>query len=389
MGTTFHTAGLIRPARLTALLALVFAASTASAAISPALRVVSATPAPDFDALFQRTNGWIGADGNYSVPVTDKRTLWFFSDTWLGTVAHGHRTNATLINNSIGVQTGRGAAARVDFFWKSNEQHRPAAFLSPLDGRGWFWPVGGAMTGGRLSLLLWQMEKAPGPAAFGFRHAGVWLGEVDNPLDPPPRWRVTQTKLPFTEISTNRHFILGAAVLAQRDFLYVFGTEDRPATKGFGRRMVLARAPSDAPGDFARWRFFRDGEWVNDFRRATPLAPGMASEYSVTPLADGGFVAVTHDAFLSPRIVARTAPHPWGPWSDTVAVFQCPEAGWKKGNFCYAGKAHPALSSGDELMITYAANAGSLKDVLHDARLYWPRFVRARVASVAPPATTP
>lgn len=375
---------MICPARLTALLALVCAASTAVAATFPALRVVSATPAPELDALFQHTNGWIGADGNYSVAVSDERVLWFFSDTWLGTVAHGHRTNATLINNSIGVQTGRGAAARVEFFWNTNEQRRPTAFITPLDGRGWFWPVGGAMTGGRLSFLLWQMEKAPGPAAFGFRHAAVWLGEVENPLDPPPRWRVTQTKLPFTEISTNRHFILGAAVLAQKDFLYVFGTEDRPGAKNFGRRMVLARAPLDAVNDFERWRFFSDGEWVNDFHRATPLAPGMASEYSVTPLeATGGFVVVGHDVLLSPRIVARTAPHPWGPWSPPVGLFESPEAGWKKGIFCYSGKAHPELASGGELVLTYAANASTLQDVLHDARLYWPRFIRAKIGSAA------
>lgn len=367
--------------RFAALIVLVCAAPTAFAATSPALRVVSATPVPELDALFQRTNGWIGADGNYSVPVTDERTLWFFSDTWLGAVAHGHRTNAMLINNSLGVQTGRGTAARAEFFWKTNEQLRPAAFFTPSDGHGWFWPVGGAMTSGRLSFLLWQMEKAPGPAAFGFRHAAVWLGEVENPLDPPPHWHVTQKKLPFTELSKERHFILGSAVLAQAGFLYVFGTEEHPGARNFGRRMVLARAPMSAVGELTHWRFFSDGEWVSDFHRATALAEGMASEYSVTPLAAGGFVAVTHDVFLSPRIVARTAPHPWGPWSQKVGVFECPEAGWKKGIFCYSGKAHPELATGDELVLTYAANAGSLHDVIHDARLYWPRFIRAKVAS--------
>lgn len=351
-----------------------------SAAPSPALRVVSATAAPELDALFQRTNGWLGADGNYSVAVTGERTLWFFSDTWLGEIANDRRTNATMINNSVGVQSGRGAAARVEFFWRTNEHRKPAAPFLPADGHGWFWPVGGAMTGGRVSLLLWQMEKASGPAAFGFRHAAVWLGEIENPLDPPPQWRVRQTKLPFTELTPQRHLVFGAAALAQGEHLYVFGTDERPGKKEFGRRMALARAPADAPGDFSRWRFFSDGEWVEDFRRATPLAPGMASEYSVTPLATGGFVTVTHDVLLSPRIVARTAPQPWGPWSEAVEVFCSPEAGWKKGIFCYAGKAHPSLSRGDELIITYAANAHSLADVIRDPRLYWPRFVRAKWA---------
>src|SRR5436190_10203176 len=40
-----------------------------------------ASAAPEWDRLFQNTNGWIGADGNYSVPLGNDRVLWLFSDT--------------------------------------------------------------------------------------------------------------------------------------------------------------------------------------------------------------------------------------------------------------------------------------------------------------------
>ncbi|HUC83726.1 MAG TPA: hypothetical protein VL970_00930, partial [Candidatus Acidoferrales bacterium] len=54
-----------------------------------------------------------------------------------------------------------------------------------------------------------------------------------------------------------------------------------------------------------------------------------------------------------------------------------PEAKWGKDVFCYTAKAHPMLSSsGDELLLTYAANSFEFSNVLNDARLYWPRFVR-------------
>ena len=43
--------------------------------------VVKAGPIPELDAKFQRTEGWIGGDGAFSVPISDKRTLWLFSDT--------------------------------------------------------------------------------------------------------------------------------------------------------------------------------------------------------------------------------------------------------------------------------------------------------------------
>jgi len=351
------------------------------------LRVESAAPAPELDALFQRTNGWIGADGNYSVEVNAQRALWFFSDTWLGSVVNGRRTNATMVNNSVGVQTGRGAEARVEFHWKTNATGRAAAFFLPDDGHGWFWPVGGTMVGGRLHLFLWQMEKAEGPAAFGFRHAAVWHGEIAHPLDPPSQWRVRQTRLPFTELTKERHLIFGAAVLRHGEHVFIYGTEDRPKDRGFGRRMVLGRVPAQEITDFSRWRFFGDDEWVDDFRRASPLALRMASEYSVTALPGGaGFAAVTHDMLLSPDIVASTGPHPWGLWSKPVKLFTCLEAAWTKRNFCYAGKAHPWLSSSHELVVSYAANAHNFADVIRDARLYWPRFVRVSVKPDGPRA---
>jgi len=53
------------------------------------------------------------------------------------------------------------------------------------------------------------------------------------------------------------------------------------------------------------------------------------------------------------------------------------EVSWSEDNFCYAGKAHPELAEGgNEVILTYAANAWKLEDLQRDLRLYWPRFVR-------------
>lgn len=42
--------------------------------------------APEWDTLFQRNSGWIGADGDYSIPLNRDTTLWLFSDTLVGKV---------------------------------------------------------------------------------------------------------------------------------------------------------------------------------------------------------------------------------------------------------------------------------------------------------------
>src|SRR5215468_1196610 len=132
------------------------------ALLSPALGaeppvVKSAAPAPDLEALFQRADGWIGADGAYSVALSSKRTLWLFSDTWVGKVRDGRRTDATIVNNSVAVQEGSGG--RAAFTIARGPDGKPAALFVPPDGHAWFWLQAGVADRGRLSLFLNQVEK--------------------------------------------------------------------------------------------------------------------------------------------------------------------------------------------------------------------------------------
>ncbi len=93
------------------------------------------------------------------------------------------------------------------------------------------------------------------------------------------------------------------------------------------------------------------------------------------------YVLIYTEAGLSPRILARTAAAPWGPWSAATEIYRCPEAGWDKRIFCYAAKAHPAVSGNSELVVSYVANSFDIRQVIADARLYWPRFVRVPLRS--------
>ena len=48
----------------------------------------------------------------------------------------------------------------------------------------------------------------------------------------------------------------------------------------------------------------------------------------------------------------------------------------KPGIFFYAGKAHVSLCADGELLVSHAFNANDFWEVVRDARIYWPRFVR-------------
>lgn len=346
-----------------------------------AFTVLSAEPLNEMNALFDQTEGWIGADGAHSVSLGAGLTLWLFSDTWVGEIREGRRFDATIVNNSVAVQEERDSTAKIRFTVRSGNDGKPQSLITPDEGRGWFWLQAGSFVDGRLLLFLTQVEKTENPGVFGFRSIGQWIGTVSNPQDDPKGWRLKQLRLPHTIFSPERELTFGAAILERNDFLYIYGTDEEVRTASRDRHLIVARVAKSAAEDFTKWEFFCDGKWHSDFRRSTRLVPDMASDCSVTYLPERQQYALiyTH-AGLSERILARAAPDPWGPWSRPVTVYQCPESGWDRRIFCYNAKAHGALSSNDELVLSYIANSFEFWHVAEDARLYWPRFVRVRLS---------
>jgi hypothetical protein len=224
-------------------------------------------------------------------------------------------------------------------------------------------------------LFLNQVEKTDDNSVFGFRSVGLWLGTVANVDKPPELWRVEQVKMSNAVFSTDHMLAWGAAVLRVGDDFYVYGTDERRGKGPPNRQMVVARVPAASIGTFAAWRYFRDGVWGEDFRHASHLAGDIASDYSVTPLGKR-YLAIYTERGLSPRIMGRIADRPSGPWSAPAVLYECPEMSRDKRLFCYGAKAHPALSSGQDLVVSYAVNSFDFWQVAREARLYWPRFVR-------------
>jgi hypothetical protein len=350
--------------------------ATASAATNE-LVIERAEPATEVNTLFTQADGWIGADGAYSVPLGSERTLWLFSDTWVGHVRDGRRVDATIVNNSIAVQQGRGADATVEFIVARDPDDQPRAWVEPDDGRGWFWLQAGAAVDSGVVLFLAHIERTDDPGVFGFRHFAQWLGVVDDSRVPPRDWSIRQLRLPNTVFTPERVLTFGSAVLRRGDYLFVYGTDEEFHDGGRSRHLVVARVPVGRVADFTAWEYFVDGTWKSDGQHPSRLVPDMASECSVTYLADRQqYLLIYSEWGLSPRILARVAPEPVGPWSEPVVVYECPEAAWDRQIFCYAAKAHESLVAGDQFILSYAANSFDFWQVARDARLYWPRFVR-------------
>lgn len=351
------------------------AAVEAAEAAAPLPTVLSAEPDETWNARFRSTQGWVGGDGAYSVPLSEKKTLWLFSDTFVGSIRNGHRTNVTMVNNTVGIQTVRGRDTAVEFAIR-RVNGKPQAMLAPPEGSGWFWIYAGIAHDGKVHAFLPRIEKAGGGGAFGFKHVEQWLGTIANPEAAPSQWKVQYARLPFAKFEKEHTVSFGSAVLRDGEWIYVFGYEQKPRRP---RGLLVARVPADELARLDSWRFLSDGQWKSTAAEARSVAGGLATEFSVSFVPGlKKFALVYTENGLGDRIVGRFADAPAGPWSEPVLLYRCPEMRGNKKVFCYAAKAHPHLGGDHELMITYCVNAFQLGPVLDDAKLYWPNFVRVK-----------
>jgi len=343
--------------------------------------VVSAKPLPELDAKFRRTDGWVGGDGAFTVATSDKRTLWLFSDTWVGSVRDGKRKNVTMVNNTIGVQDGNGPDAKISFAIAKSKDDKPGTLFVPPDGKGWFWLFAGHHADGKLHVFLPRQEKTKDPGSFGFRTVDMWLGTVSNPNDEPTAWKITYSMVPFADFAGERKRSFGSSVRAAGDHAYIYGYEEKPGKPFASRKLLVARTPADKLADFDSWRFLGVNGYTTNVKDAISLADNLGTEFSVSYVPGlKKYVLVSTENGLSDRIVGRFAESPVGPWSESVLLYKCPEMKQQKGVFTYAAKAHPHLAAdANELVISYVVNAFELAPVINDAELYWPRFVRVRL----------
>ncbi|HVJ84949.1 MAG TPA: DUF4185 domain-containing protein [Caulifigura sp.] len=340
-------------------------------------------PAPELNSRFRPEQGWIGGDGAQSVDLGDGRTLWLYGDTWVGTIDNGRRSRARIVRNSVGIQCA--AESPCEFVVRKNDQGRAADFISPADGRGWLWFESGVMVKGRLYLFLMQADRPIDFKRPDHQPLAMWLAVVENPLDDPIDWCISQTRLPFAYYGEKHDVTFGCSTIVQGDHLYVYGTHDSSRLMTQYRYLTVARVPLDDIENFSAWRFQRKGRWGRDFLHAGHIADFMASELSVTHLPElDQYLMVYTDCDVSNRIVARTASSPAGPWSDMKTIHHCRDAAGNRNHFCYAGKAHPTLSSDGQLVVSYLTSSVDTWEVATDSRLYWPTFVTVKLRDSRP-----
>lgn len=356
--------------------------------------VLTAAPAPEWTALFDRESGWTGADGIFSVPhngvdapgaAASTTTTFLFSDTVIGEVeADGSRASgAQLINNTRARLNGAMPdPAQIEFFWpEMNGQPRAIVVPETPDAQPgeWYWNQDGIVQDGTLHSLFLRLGRPPGG---GFEVVGVAL--VSSPVSDGLPADVQQRDTPFfrPDQPGKGNIQFGAGMMANTaeagaphpdGFLYVYGVQN----DGFNKKLLVACL---RPSDITRsglWRFWNGTTWVPDLDEAVPVTDRISNELSVTPLADGRYLLVFQLDAISPTVAVRVGESPVGPWGDVQEVYTCPEAATDPETFCYNAKAHPHLSAPGELLVSYNVNTFDFfGDFFRDADIYRPRFIR-------------
>jgi hypothetical protein len=340
---------------------------------------VSAPPptvrADDYTSQFDRTSGWTGADGTYSVPLPNGETLWLFSDTFWGQVAgDGSRApGVRMVNNTIARQTPQGT---LDFFHGGGDGN-PKSVFTPPDQKGWFWLHDAvAEHSGDVTVVLGQFEKTDDGGPLGFRNTGAWLADLEMTRSGPQV--SSYQRLPHLR----EGLFFGSSVMRDGETTYIYGVQETANRKD----TVLARVVGEKLSETGAWEFFDGQQWNPNLKAVAPIADDVSMEYSVHKTASGEYVMTTQGGGLSPDIQLRRAPKPEGPWSEPVRVWTAPEQ--DTIDIAYNAKAHPELSDERGLLISYNVNSLDWERNLSEADVYRPRFVRVKDPSLLP-STSP
>jgi hypothetical protein len=332
---------------------------------APAVQVVRVTDM----GVIPNPAGTRGRDGGYSA-VFEGEVVWVFGDTILDNededlVSSSWSWTADLdaSDGITGFQELRDAqgypvellpfTAEESAF---NAVHRETRCEAPPCQTRWaLWP--GAVVPdperGRALLFYVRIFGEPGPYAFRpmGHSAAVWYHFDEQPVRPDVMPDSQEPTLLFGPNEPS----FGGGALAVGNMLYAYACD----LKELRKPCRLGRVPLEAALERSAWRFYNaKSEWAASTEEANPVFDGntILSVFHAD-FADR-FIAL-YSRPLDSLVVLRTAPHPEGPWSDEIPVFDAlrpdTEPGW-----VYDALAHPeyADDNGRIQYVTYSRATG-------------------------------
>lgn len=347
---------------------------------------------PHWDNLFNRKQGWSGADGIYSIPLnsvesleenSDKQTLLLFSDTFISRVdEHNKRHNNQMVNNTWAIMRGGSPANdKIEFFYKKEADGSAGTQFIPNKAyakeKDYFWLMDGIAIGSEVYIFAIRLTEDKSHL-YNFKLLGVSLLKTrvtgNGFLE-----LIAEKETPFFfKDSEGQETVFGQAIMpftkqagyAYGDgYIYIYA----PQGSSFGKKMLVARVLPQNLEDFSQWRYWNGEKWCDDMYAAAAITDGISQEFSVTPIAPSKFIAVFEN---DQKVAIRYGRTPIGPFGPMEFIYTCPEGKGDADRFVYNAKAHPHLSQPNSLLISYNVNCHTVERHDEEADLYRPRFIK-------------
>jgi hypothetical protein len=374
----------------------------------------TATVVPDlaWDDLFQdygdTSGGWSGGDGAQSLVLPDGSTMWFFADTYLGTVdPDGTRPplGTGLAHNSAVLYRagtlgpayaappgGTGYSYTGDYTWAAPPPAYPASRYEVINGDQ-------VIDHGVVYKFYQLADRDLHPDGFGYKLVGTVIESFTVTAGSDVLTPAGGTPVDVQDSAGSNPVIWGAATLVSGGYIYIYGV--RPYNGSASPfPLYLARVPVGGLAAGAAWQYFDGtpgcsasaGAWTSDPQAATALRDGVSAGFSVTDV-DGTYVLLTNDtssAVTSSNAVAYYARCPAG-FSAGSPEYSIYRPALPDGYLAYEYRIVPQFSSGRDVLVSYSVDTlrvdGScLNENFYDAALYRPRFLAIRLPGIRGPA---
>jgi hypothetical protein len=315
-----------------------------------------------FDDLARR-GPWTGADSTASVPLSDGRTVWLFSDTMLGSIRpDGSRDPETpMVHNSAVIQEGD---TLTPFFGgiPGRPMDRPMDLIPLFEHGEYAWIGAGRAADSGIDVLL-NTYRTTGPGQFDFACTGTMLGALDL---------LTLRPILYRQVEWTGRIAWGSAIFETADALYVYGSEFDPWTKR--RYAHLAWLPSGNLN--GPWMYWTRYGWSREQDRSSPILSGVGTAFGVQRVGDQ-VALVTMDCRqpFPGQVVAYLFDSPESPPSDPVRLCRVPELTGNGDRIAYDARVHPHLAEPGQLLISYNVHSLDPQVLFRDASVYRPRFV--------------
>jgi len=344
----------------------------------------------EWEELFDRRDGWTGADGIYSIPLNGSecytgsdsaKTLFLFSDTFIGSVSDdGLRIGAKMVHNTLGLLRGDlPLAENLEFTWGETDDGAPAAVFIPdmlqSNSDAWFWLMDGIAIND--TIYVYGMRLRSANDSWEVLGVSLISFTLENGLNVE---NIKQADTPLLAKSADgKQIIIGQAIMPMTaasgnpgadGYIYVYGPMSGLGT----REMVASRFLPEDIRNFSQYSYWDGNNWVADITQVKEITGNISMEFSVSPLENGKFITVFQLNTVSHNVAVSIGDSPVGPFGYYKVIWNCPEADENSNIFMYNAKAHPHLSGPGELLISYNVNAYNW-DAFTYADIYRPRFI--------------